>query len=172
MGVATDIARTYRAPRAVIRHRIGMGEREGAALATLMLACVLIFVSQWPRLSRQAFETGQELDMLIGGTLLSWLFMMPLIFYVLAFLAELVLRIGGPAPSGFSVRMATFWSLLAATPLWLLWGLTAGFVGSGAAANVTGAAALAAFVIFWISGLRETRALASSAVAKGDSSHV
>lgn len=159
MGLATDIARTYRAPRAVIRHRLGMGEREGAALATLMLGCGLIFVSQWPRLSRVAFETGQELNMLLGGALLGWLFMMPLVFYALAFLAGLALRLGGAHPSGFAVRMATFWALVAAAPMWLLWGLTAGFVGPGAAMTLTGGVALAAFVIFWGAGLREVAAL-------------
>jgi len=155
LGVAADIIRTYRTPGAVVRHRIGPGENEGGALVTLMLACGLIFVAQWPRLSRVAFETGQEVQMLIGGTLLAWLFMMPLVFYVLATAITALLRVAGGRATGYEGRMATFWPLLAASPLWLLWGLTSGFIGQGPAATITGALALVAFLIFWGAGLRE-----------------
>lgn len=155
LGVAGDIIRTYRAPRAVVRHRIGPSENEGGALVTLMLACGLIFVAQWPRLSRAAFETGQDVQMLIGGTLLAWLFMMPLVFYTLAAVLTALLRLIGGRASGYEGRMATFWALLAAAPLWLLWGLTVGFIGQGPAATVTGALALVAVLIFWGAGLRE-----------------
>ncbi|WP_417258798.1 YIP1 family protein [Celeribacter sp.] len=155
MGVAADIIRTYRAPGAVVRHRLGPTENEGGALVTLMLACGLIFVAQWPRLSREAFVTGQEVQMLLGGALLAWLFMMPLVFYVLAAVLTAALNLMGGKASGYEGRMATFWPLLAASPLWLLWGLTMGFIGQGPAATITGALALVAFLIFWGAGLRE-----------------
>ena len=155
MGVVRDIKRSYRAPRAVLRHRLGAGENEGGALVTLMLACGLIFVAQWPRLSRIAFETGQEMQMLLGGTLLAWLFIMPLFFYVLALIVHLILRAFGGHGTAYEVRMALFWGLLAAAPLWLLWGLTAGFVGPGIATTLTGIIALGAVVYFWAAGIAE-----------------
>lgn len=155
MGVVTDIAKSYRAPRVVLRHRLAGGENEGSALVTLMLACGLIFVAQWPRLSRLAFETGQEVQMLMGATLLSWLFIMPLVFYVLSGIVAFVLRVLKTPATGFETRMALFWGLLCAAPLWLLWGLTAGFVGDGAATTAVGVLALAALIYFWGAMLSE-----------------
>ena len=155
MGVVTDMARSYRAPRAVLRHRLGQGENEGGALVTLMIACGLVFVAQWPRLSRVAFETGQEVQMLLGATLLGWLFIMPLVFYVIAGLIRFVLSLLGGTATGYETRMAVFWGLLCAAPLWLLWGLTAGFVGPGAATSLVGVIALAALMYFWGMGLTE-----------------
>jgi hypothetical protein len=38
--VSTDIVRTYRAPRRVVREKLANGEREDRALATLMAACL------------------------------------------------------------------------------------------------------------------------------------
>lgn len=155
MGVVSDIGKSYRAPRAVLRHRLAAGDNEGGALVTLMLACGLIFVAQWPRLSRLAYETGQDVQMLMGATLLSWLFIMPLVFYVLAGIVGFVLRLLGSPATGFEVRMAMFWGLLCAAPLWLLWGLTAGFVGPGATTNGVGVLALAALIYFWGAMLAE-----------------
>lgn len=149
MGLITDMAQSYRTPRQVFRHRLGQGENEGGALITLMIACALIFVAQWPRLSREAFETGQELQMLMGATLLGWLFIMPLVLYTLAGIVGFILRILGRPVTGYGARMALFWGLLCATPLWMLWGLTVGFVGLGSTANVVGILALGALIVFW-----------------------
>jgi len=49
--------------------------------------------------------------------------------------------------------MALFWGLLAAAPLWLLWGLVAGFIGPGPALDLTGIVALVAFLVLWLAGL-------------------
>ncbi|WP_417248870.1 YIP1 family protein [Celeribacter sp.] len=155
MGVVSDILRSYRQPRAVVRHRVGKTQDEARALITLVLACGLIFVAQWPRLSRIAFETGQEVQMLIGGALLGWMFIAPLAFYVLAALVALVLRVASREVTGYAVRVATFWALLAAAPLWLLAGLAGGLVGPSAATSLTGAIALIAFVVIWGAGLTE-----------------
>ncbi|MBU2866365.1 YIP1 family protein [Pacificibacter marinus] len=155
MGVVSDILRNYRAPRAVLRHRIGPEVNEGGALITVVLACGLIFVAQWPRLSREAFEQGQDLDMMVGGALLAWVFIMPLVLYALAVLLHFVLRLVGGKQSAYEARMATFWALLAASPLWLLYGLCVGFLGAGAGVTLVGLIAFAAFTIFWGLGLVE-----------------
>ena len=48
-----------------------------------------------------------------------------------------------------------FWSLLAASPLWLLNGLMSGFFATGPETLITGALALAVFVLFWMLTMRE-----------------
>lgn len=153
MALTTDILASYRRPGAVVRRRAGGPVREDRALVTVMVACGLIFVAQWPRLSREAFLTGQDFDVLLGGALLGWLFLMPLVLYALAALSHLLARLMGGQGTWFGARMALFWALLAASPLWLLWGLVAGFVGPGVALNLVGLVALAAFLAIWMAGL-------------------
>lgn len=155
MSVLGDIAATYLAPRAVFRRRAGAGPREDRALVILMVACALIFVAQWPRLSRLAFETGDELQPMLGGALFGWLFIAPLILYALGTLSHLVARILGGTASAYHARFALFWALLAASPLWLFWGMIAGFIGAGPALNAVGLVAFAAFILFWALGFFE-----------------
>ncbi len=156
MSVALDILATYRAPRAVLARRIGTVEREDRALAVLMGGCVMMFVAQWPRLSREAhLDETISFDARLAGALLGWLLLAPLFFYGLAWFTQLVMRLLGKPTTGYQTRMALFWALLAASPLWLLNGLTAGFVGPGAALTIVGLAASAALIVFWVSGLIE-----------------
>jgi len=155
MAVTRDIAATYRGPGAVMRRLIGMGQREDRALAILMAGCVVMFVAQWPRLAREAYLTGQELNPLLGGALLAWAFMAPLILYAVALISHWIARVFGGRGTGFGARMALFWALLAASPLVLLHGLVAGFVGPGPGLTAVGVVWFAAFAAFWALGLRE-----------------
>jgi len=153
MAVTLDILRSYRHPGAVILRRTAGKVREDRALVTVMVACLLIFIAQWPRLSREAFISGQDFDTLLAGALQAWLFIMPLALYALAALSHMVARLMGGTASWWEARMALFWALLAASPLWLLWGLVAGFVGPGVALDIVGLIALGAFLAIWILGL-------------------
>lgn len=156
MSVTRDIARTYVRPREVFRRRLGAGVREDRALAVAMAACVLIFIAQWPRLARQAHvDETIDLDALLAGALLGWVFIMPLVLYGLAALSHLAARVFGGQGTWFRARLALFWALLAASPLWLFHGLVAGFVGPGASLSLVGFLALGAFVVFWGVGLTE-----------------
>ncbi|MDO5758118.1 MAG: YIP1 family protein [Rhodobacterales bacterium] len=155
MAAARDIVATYRGPGAVMRRLLAMGPREDRALVILMVGCIIMFIAQWPRLARQAYLTGEELNALLGGALLAWLFIAPLIFYALALLSHLIVRLAGGRGTGFGARIALFWALLAASPLVLLHGLVAGFIGPGPGLTAVGAVWLAAFLIFWVLGLRE-----------------
>ncbi|WP_317054525.1 MULTISPECIES: YIP1 family protein [Roseovarius] len=155
MPVTTDIVATYRGPRTVFRRLLDMGENEGRALAILMAGCAVFFVAQWPALSREAHLTDQELNPLLGGSLMAWIFIAPLIFYAIAFVSQFVLRAMGGAVTGFATRLALFWAFLAASPLKLLHGLVAGFIGPGQALTIVGAIWLAVFLWFWVSNLRE-----------------
>lgn len=144
----------YRRPGDVVSRLMAMGPREDRALVFLMTFCALAFVAQVPRLSREAHLSGQELNMLMGAALLGWVFIAPLFFYVLAALSHVVARLFGAGGNGLDARMVLFWALLASTPVMLLHGLVAGFIGPGAASNLVGSLWLAVLGWFWFTGLR------------------
>ena len=151
-----DILRTYRAPRCVFRRRIGREAREDRAFATLISACVLMFLAQWPRLSREAhFDASIDFEARMAGALFGWVIVAPLVMYGLAFVSHSALRFARSDISGYSTRMALFWAFLASTPLWLLSGLLIGYVGSSTVASIVGVIAFVGFILFWMSGLAE-----------------
>jgi hypothetical protein len=156
MPITTDIVESYRRPRAVLRRRMGGAENEGRALAVLMGACLLIFISQWPGLARAAhFDPSVPLDARMGGALMATLFLLPPIAYALAAISHLAARAMGGRGTGYGARMALFWSLLAVSPLMLLQGLVRGFLGEGPALTATGLIVGAAFLALWINALIE-----------------
>lgn len=156
MAISTEIVRAYRAPRQVLRRQLEAGENEGRALIYLTVACLLCFVAQWPRLSREAFlDPSIPLDARLGGALAGWLLFAPLMFYAVGAVSHLVARLFGGKGSFYSARLALFWSLLVIAPLVLLLGLVSGFIGQGPAQNATGLLLLAAFLYIWGNGLWE-----------------
>lgn len=162
MAATQDIVATYRGPGKVIRRLLDRGVPEASVLIYLMVACLLVFVAQTPRLAREAYETGEDLSMMMAGTLMAWIFIAPLLLYLVAALSGLVLRLFGVKLTGHNARLVLFWAFLAATPLLLLWGLTAGFIGPGIEMTLVGGLWLGAFVWFWISGIIAARSRASS----------
>lgn len=153
MSVTTDIPATYKGPRKVFARLLSMGAREDRLLVFLIVGCVLTFVAQMPKLAREAHLTGQELNMLLGGALLGIVFIAPLLLYVLALVAHWIARAAGGQGDAYRARLALFWAFLASSPLILLNGLVAGFIGAGAALNLVGALWCAVFLWFWISGM-------------------
>ncbi|SIN89959.1 YIP1 family protein [Vannielia litorea] len=161
MAVTTNMLASWRAPRATLRRMLAAGPREDRALMLLMAGCLVIFVAQWPRLARDAelqtlgAEAEQPLQMLIGGTLLAWLFIMPIVFYLLAWLSHLACKPFGGRGTGYGARLALFWTVLVVSPLMLLYGLTRGFIGDGAEATLVGAVVTLAFLVHWALCLTE-----------------
>lgn len=179
MSVARNIAATYRGPGRVVSRILQGGAWEPRALLYLAIGCALIFVAQLPRVSREANanpDMGLEICVqnntpltqcdavseatmaLAGGVLMAWVFIMPLVFYTVSWLSQGVLRLLRRPVSGYACRIALFWAVLAASPLFLLQGLVAGFTGDGLQANVAGSIAWAALLWFWIAGLRRATA--------------
>ena len=154
MSVSQDIVATYRGPGAVVRRLLSRGQREDRALAILMAGCLMVFVSQWPPLARQAHIDGAELNPLLGGALLAWLIIAPLLLYALAAGSHLVAKPMGGQGTFYGARLALFWALLAASPLFLLNGLLAGFVGPGTGAKAVEFISFITFLWFWFAGLR------------------
>ncbi|MBK0326582.1 YIP1 family protein [Rhodobacteraceae bacterium F11138] len=155
MPVTTDITATYRGPGRVMRRLMAMGPREDRALAFLMVACVIVFIAQMPRLSREAHLKEQELDMLLGGALFGWVFLAPLMLYLLAAISHLIARALGGRGDWFGARLALFWALLASSPLILLHGLVAGMIGPGPGLQAVGLLWLVIFGWFWFACLKQ-----------------
>ncbi|PIE15807.1 MAG: YIP1 family protein [Rhodobacterales bacterium] len=158
MSVSRDIVQSYIRPRRVIRRHLARGVSEGRLFGFLMVACVLVFVAQWPRLSREAyFDPSIPYEGRRAAALWAWIFVAPLLFYLIAWVSYLLARIFGGRGSAMGARLALFWALLVVTPLWLLHGAVAGFIGPGVQANAVGAVLLLALFWVWISGLIETQ---------------
>lgn len=138
MSLLGNIAATYVHPRRVLRHLLSAGVREDRALVLAMGVGAMAFVAQWPRLVRVADASGEDLQMLLGGSLLGLVFILPLLMYVLAALSHLLARLFGGQGSGYASRIALFWALAAALPLMLLDGLVGGFIGPGPAKIAVG----------------------------------
>lgn len=153
MAITRNISATYRGPGRVMRQLLAMGPREDRALAYLMAGCLVMFVSQMPKLAREAHLTGEDLNMLMGASLMAWVFMAPLLLYGLAALSHLVAKLFRGQGSYYGARLALFWALLASSPLILLNGLVAGFIGPGIELQVVGMVWVGVFAWFWISGL-------------------
>ena len=168
MAVSTDIVATWRSPARVMRKLLTMGRREDRALAILLAACLVIFIAQWPRLSREAYfavEGQAPLEAQMAITFFAMMMIWPLMAYGLAGLTHLVARMFGGRGSWYSARLALFWALLACSPAWLLHGLVAGFIGPGAALSVVGSILLIAFLTIWTLCLVEAERAAEAEVA-------
>ncbi len=149
---------SYRAPRAVMRRHLARGLREDYALYILLIACGIVFVSRWPELSRAAhLDPSIPLSARLWAAGLGWIFFAPMFFYALAWLSYLIARIMGGQGTAYGARLALFWSLLVVSPIWLLHGLVAGFIGDGPQLVAVGVLLFGAFGWVWISSLIEAQ---------------
>jgi hypothetical protein len=155
MAVTTDIMRTWRSPRVVMRELLAHGQREDRAIAYVMAACLILYVAQWPRLKRvEQFELygpdgASEFQMNAGIAFFSMLIVWPLALYVIAAITHIVAKVFRAKGTHYSARLALFWAFLATTPVGLLHGLTVGLIGAGSAANLVGGVWLVAFCAIW-----------------------
>lgn len=162
MPVTTDIVRTWRRPRQVMRDLLAQGKREDRAIAYVMIACFLIFVAQWPRLSRinAGFEPSPwpddiNLEGMMTYSFYALVIMLPLALYLIAALTRIAAMLMGGQGSWYSSRLVFFWTLLATTPVLLLHGLVRGFIGPGFEANLVAALWAISFAVIWFQCLRE-----------------
>lgn len=157
MSVTADILLSWRRPARVARRLAAAGRREDRALAYLMIGCLLIFVAQWPRLSQMAQLPGAETSLvrLMAYELFAWLILWPLLFYALAALVHVVVRLFGGQGQMFDSRLALFWALLASVPGALLFGMTRGMLSHGPAVQLTGAVWVGGFIWIAAAAIRE-----------------
>ena len=154
MAATQDIVATYRRPGTVMRRLLGQGKREDRALIFLMVGCLMVFVGSMPKVARRAFETGSDVRVDLVDVLMPSIFILPLFMYGIAGLIYLVIRVVGSGVSAYGVRLVLFWSFLATSPLALLRGLTAGFVGPGIEVELVKVAWFGFFLWFVIAGFR------------------
>jgi len=125
MSLIGNILNTYRGPQAVISKFLNDGAREERALAFLAGGCVIAFVAQWPKLARQAFLEEQALDMLMGATLYAWIFVAPLMFYLLAGFVQLAGYLVGSKRTGAQNTYCDFLGFFGYSPFtascWCNW---------------------------------------------------
>ncbi|MDW4548874.1 YIP1 family protein [Defluviimonas sp. D31] len=162
MAVTDDIVATYRGPRRVMRRLLAGERHEARALTYLIAALVVIYIAQWPGLSRAAhFEPEVPLVQRMVASFLAVMALLPVV-YLLAALGHLVARAFGGKGDFFGARIALFWALLAVSPLMLLQGMIAGFIGPGLQAGVVGGIVFVVFLWFWLSGLAVSESGAKS----------
>ncbi len=163
MSLSRNIARSYRDPGGVVRGIATADLREPQVLFFALLACGLIFVAQWPGLSRAAaLDPSITLEQRMGGALFGVMFMLPLLLYALAALLQGALRVLKPAVPGIMVRLALFWSLLSVTPLMLLHGALSAFPALDGVSRVAGFAVAAVFLYMLVRATGAVRDLARS----------
>lgn len=156
MAITADIVRSWAHPRRVMREMLDDGVREDRNWMFLFVACLLIFVSQWPSLRLAAIaDPEMTFEARVGGAMLAWIFLAPLALYLLAPITRIVARLLGGIGNWQTARLALFWSLLVAAPLWLLNGIVGGLIGSGLILNVVGAVAFLIFVVTWFMSMYE-----------------
>ncbi len=150
MSVTGDIFRSYRYPRAVIANKLAQGAREDRAIATLLGACLLMFISNLPSLARQAHMEETSLLRLLSYSVYGLFFFFPLIAYMLAAVTRILALPLRPTGGWYAARLALFWALFATTPLMLLNGLVSGFVENQSARNTVGLLWLVGFLWLWV----------------------
>lgn len=155
MAVSRDMFRTWRNPRLVMREILSEGPREDRIVGYAMAACLMIYIAQWPRLKRaEQFESfgpdgASDFQMNAGIAFFLMMIAWPLMLYAIAAVTRIIAKIFGGKGTPYGARLALFWTLLATTPVLLLHGLTVGFLGAGAAANLVGAIWLGLFLYIW-----------------------
>jgi hypothetical protein len=154
LAVTRDISATYRGPGAVMRRLLSDGRREDRALGFVLFAGVLTFVAQAPWQARAAFyDPSVPQEARLYWSAFFFIFIVPLLAYGLAAVLHLIAKGLGGKGNFYRARLALFWSLLAATPLALLTGLMAGFVGPGLETTATGVLWVAVFLWFLVRSL-------------------
>ncbi len=157
MAAVDDIVRSYRSPRQVLRAHLARRRAEPRLFTFLVAALIVMFVAQWPAAARDNFlDPDKKLPALLFGRAMGLVAMVPFL-YLLAALGTLAAQALGGRRDWYGGRLALFWALLAVSPLMLLQGLTAGFIGAGVQLNAISAVVFAAFAVIWLAGLRVTQ---------------
>lgn len=155
MAVTTDIVRTWRGPRTVMRDLLDQGRREDRAVAYLMISCLIIFVSRLPAIQFEVMQGQGDFQRDASYAFMGLMMFMPLLLYAVAALLHLIGKVFRGKGTFYSARLALFWSLLASTPVLLLYGLVRGLIGPGLQADIVGAIWTIGFLWFVVQTLRE-----------------
>lgn len=154
MALTQDIMATYKGPGRVVARFLAQGRNEVRALLFLLIAGGLMFVASAPYQAREA-QLDPEIPLiarLYWSAFLS-VFILPILVYLFAIVVWGVSRIARRQITGYEIRFTLIWALLASTPVLLLTGLTAAFIGPGIQLQLLGLVWFAVFGCFWAAGL-------------------
>lgn len=155
MSVSTDIARSWVRPRTVMRELLGHGVREDRAIAYIMVACFVVFISRLPGIQYEVIQGQGEFQRDASYAFFGLMMFAPLLMYLIAAILHILAKIFGGGGTFYTARLAFFWVFLASTPALLLYGLTVGLIGPGVEANLVGAIWLVGFVWMLVPSLWE-----------------
>ena len=154
MALTNDIVATYKGPSKVIGRFLGQGRNEVRALLFVLIAGLLMFIAAAPYQAREAqLNPDGPLEVRLYWSAFLFIFIVPLLLYLLAAVIWVVSKVARMPVSGYQVRFTLFWALLASAPVMLLLGLVAGMIGPGIQLQITGFAWVGVFLWFWLSGL-------------------
>lgn len=154
MALTSDIAATYRGPAKVVRRFLAQGRNEVRGLLFMLIAGVLMFVAATPYQAREAqLDPDIPLVARMYWSALLYILIVPILVYLFAAVIWLLARVARRQVTGYQIRFTLIWALLASTPVLLLMGLTAGFIGPGIQLQLLGFVWLGVFGWFWSAGL-------------------
>lgn len=154
MALTSDIMATYRSPSRVVSRFLAQGRNEVRALLFMLIAGILIFVASTPYQAREAqLDTEVPLLARMYWSAFLYIFILPILVYVFAAVVWVLARVARREVTGYQIRFTLIWALLASTPVLLLMGLTAGFIGPGIQLQVVGFVWIGVFGWFWAAGL-------------------
>ncbi len=154
MALTQDIAATYKGPARVTSRFLAQGRNEVRGLLFLLVAGVLMFIASAPFQAREAqLDPQVPLIARLYWSAFFCIFILPILVYLFAACIWVLARIARRRISGYAIRFTLIWALLASTPVLLLLGLTAGFIGPGVQVQVLSFIWLAIFGWFWSAGL-------------------
>jgi hypothetical protein len=155
MALTQDIFATYKGPRRVVARFLAQGRNEVRALLFLLIAGVLMFIASMPYQAREAqIDPDVPLAARMYWSAFLWIFLVPFLLYIFAAIVFGLARLAGRNITGYGVRLSLFWALLASSPVILLLGLIAAFIGPSAGLQLVGMIWLLNVLWFWIAGMR------------------
>lgn len=156
MSAIRDVLVGYLCPKKIARKRLAETASEGQALGYLISACLLLYIAQIPEMVRDDMTAVSEHPLvgIAAGRLLGIAVFAPLLFYALAGLAGLALRMGSNRVSWMRSRIALFWALLAVAPVAMALGILRGLTDAQFVLLPASIAVAGLFLLFWISGLK------------------
>jgi hypothetical protein len=155
MALTGDIVATYKGPGRVVARFLSQGRNEVRALLFVLIAGMMMFIAVMPYQAREAqLDAEVPLQARIYWSAFFYILIMPILLYLVAFFLWPFVWLFRRPVSGYEVRFSLFWALLATTPVMMLLGLTAGFIGQGSELELVGYLWLGVFLWFFISGLR------------------
>ncbi|WP_299417023.1 YIP1 family protein [uncultured Sulfitobacter sp.] len=154
MALTQDIVATYRGPSRVIRRFLAQGRNEVRALLFVLIAGVLMFIAAAPYQAREAqLDPDIPFQARLYWSAFFFILIFPILVYLFAFCIQALSWIARRKVTGYAIRFTLIWALLASTPVILLLGLTAGFIGPSIQLQLVGFIWLAVFGWFWATGL-------------------